>query len=159
MTLIEVIVGLLSAVAGTVGFAMLFRVRPKFLLACAVGGFLAYGVYLLTKVYVDGEFFPNVAAAVATAVYSEICAHKLKAPVQLFTIPALVPLMPGGALYYSMYYLLAKDTPEALRHTVSTLETAFGLAGGVTAGITAITAVLVMIRQYKASRKVKNSAD
>jgi uncharacterized membrane protein YjjB (DUF3815 family) len=145
----EVIVGLLSAVAGTVGFAMLFRVRPKFLFACAIGGFVAYAVYLLTKNFVDGEFFPNVAAAVVTAVFSEICAHKLKAPVQLFTIPSLVPLMPGGALYYSMYYLLAKDTPLALRHAVITLETAFGLAGGVTVGITATAAVLVVIRQCK----------
>jgi uncharacterized membrane protein YjjB (DUF3815 family) len=155
----EVIVGLLSAVAGTVGFAMLFRIRPKFLFACAVGGFVAYAVYLLTKNLVDGEFFPNVAAAVVTAVCSEVCAHKLKAPVQLFTIPMLVPLMPGGALYYSMYYLLAKDTPLALKHAVITLETAFGLAGGVTVGITATAAVLVVIRQCKRYVNQQNTAE
>jgi uncharacterized membrane protein YjjB (DUF3815 family) len=155
----EVIVGLLSAVAGTVGFAMLFRVRPKFLFACAIGGFVAYAVYLITKNFVDGEFFPNVAAAVVTAVFSEICAHKLKAPVQLFTIPMLVPLMPGGALYYSMYYLLAKDTPLALKHAVITLETAFGLAGGVTVGITATAAVLVVIRQCKRYVNQQNTAE
>ena len=159
MTLPEVIIGLLSAVAGTVGFAMLFRVRPKLLLPCAIGGFVAYAVYLLTKEFVDGEFFPNVTAAVVTAVYSEICAHKLKGPVQIFTIPVLVPLMPGGALYYSMYYLLAKDTTLALKHAVITLETAFGLAGGVTAGITATAAVLVTVRQCKKALKKRGTAE
>lgn len=153
MTPIQMIVGLLSAAVSAVGFALLFRVRKKHLLATAVGGLLGYAVYLIVGEYVDGEFFPNLSAALLTAVYCEACAHCLRAPVQIYLLPVLVPLFPGGTLYHSMNRLLAQDYVKFAEYVIMTLETAFGLAGGMIVGLAAAKAVFAMYKRRRAHRQ------
>ena len=147
MTPIQMIVGLLSAAVSAVGFALLFRVRKKHLLATAIGGLLGYAVYLIVGEYVGGEFFPNLVAALLSAVYCEVCAHCLRAPVQIYLLPVLVPLFPGGALYHAMSRLLAQDYVQFAEYVIMTLETAFGLSGGMIVGLAVAKAAFAMYKR------------
>ncbi len=47
-------------------------------------------------------FFPSLAASAFGALYAEVLARWLKAPSTLFFIVAMIPLIPGSTLYYSM---------------------------------------------------------
>lgn len=151
----EIIIGLLAAAFGSLGFALMFRVRFRHLWVTALGGLLCYLVYLLTKELTGGEFFPNLAAAILLAFYAELCAHKLRAPVQIYLIPVLVPLIPGGFLYYSMYYLLAMDYLLFTDYLLVTLETALGLAGGIVVGLAIANGFLSVRHRIADKRKAR----
>lgn len=150
--ILEIMIELLSAAVSSLGFALMFRVRSRHLWVMALGGLLCDALYILTKEMTGGEFFPNLAAAILAAFFSEACAHKLRAPVQIYLIPVLVPLIPGGFLYYAMYHLLATDYSLFTDYLLVTLESAFGLAGGIIVGI-AIANGFLSLRRRIASRR------
>ncbi len=47
-------------------------------------------------------------ASMIVCLWSELMARKLKAPTNIFMIPGIIPLLPGGTLYYTMEAMLQK---------------------------------------------------
>ncbi len=133
MSITMVFVGLLSAFIGSLGFALLFRLRPRHLVPASLGGMLAYAVYLAADLFGLHLFVSNFLAAVAAALFSELCARFFKAPAVVFSIPCLIPLVPGSLLYYTMSHLLSARYAESFSYLTGTLLTALGIAGGMIA--------------------------
>ena len=123
--------GLVSAFLGSLGFALIFRVRARYVFIGALGGMIAYAVYLLCEFGGMDLFASNFLAAIASALFSEVSARLLKAPTVVFYVPCIIPLVPGGMLYYAMSYLLRTDYATALSYLVQSAATAFGIAGGL----------------------------
>lgn len=142
MTISELFVGLLSAFLGSLGFALIFRLRPRYLFPACIGGLLAYAVYLL-GIELDWHIFAtNFIAACIAALYSELFARKMKAPTLLFSIPCIIPLVPGSLLYYSMSSLLKGNYAAALSYFTDTVLTSIGIAGGMIAVSIVVTLYL-----------------
>ena len=121
-----------TAVIGTIGFSILFRLEVKRLPFAALGGFLACGVYFLFLPMVGGnEFIANFIGAFVATSYCEICARLLKAPVVVFLIPCLIPLVPGKSLYYTMSGGVSKNFDAFSQNGLTTVEIAAGIAGGI----------------------------
>lgn len=132
------IVQLVTGLLGSVGFSLLFNLRRQYLPYAALGGFLCWGTYLLSEHFGAGTFFASFAAAFVSSLFAEILARVLKAPVTLFLISTLIPLVPGSSLYYAMYSIVAGN-PDAARSYAS----ATGLCVlGIASGICAVTAVV-----------------
>ena len=74
-----------------------------------------------------------MAAAMITTIYAEIMARVLKAPVAIYSNPSIIPLVPGGSLYYTMAALMAGDQQEFIARGTDTLMTALGIAVGIIA--------------------------
>lgn len=129
-----IIIMLVTAVLGTLGFSILFYIRPRHLPFACLGGLLSCGVFLLFDHLVGGDFLPNVAAALLGAVYSEIMARKCRTPVSVFTTPCIVPLVPGSMLYRTMSSLVESDYAAAGTAGLSTLTIALGIAAGIAGG-------------------------
>lgn len=129
----EVLVTLLTAVLGTLGFSILFYVHPRRLPLATLGGLLTCGIYLLVKHELGGELVPNLIAAFVGAGYSELCARLSKVPVPVYMMPAVIPLVPGGMLYETMYQLVSGHYAEAASAGLVTLQIALGIAGGIVA--------------------------
>ncbi len=90
-------------------------------------GWLTY--LLLTPIGNDViQFF---LATVATALYSEIMARVFKKPATEFQIVALLPMVPGGGIYYTMEYCVIGNTEMFLKTGLHTL----GIAGALAMGI------------------------
>jgi uncharacterized membrane protein YjjB (DUF3815 family) len=85
---------------------------------------------------------------VATA-YSEIFARILKTPKTAFIFPAIVPMVPGGSLYYTMSHIISGNMDEALRYATSTLSMAIALAFGIVVVILWVK----VIKRYKLNKK------
>ena len=83
-------------------------------------------------------------------IYSETCASLRRTPATVFLLPSLIPLVPGGSLYYTMSYLISSDYSQAYNYGMSTVYVVLGIAGGV------VTASLIVyaIRSFKA-KKIK----
>ena len=78
-----------------------------------------------------GVFLPSVVAAAFASIYSEAMARVEKAPATVFYIPALIPLVPGGSLFYTMSYAVVSEWEKVHSYASSTLYCAMGIAVGM----------------------------
>ena len=111
----QALIQLLSAFVATLGFSMLFGVRRRFLFAASLGGLLAWGVYLLAELLHLSNFLSCLLAASFAVLYAEVLARRLKTPATIFVVPAILPLVPGGTLYYAMSSIVHGDIAAAKR--------------------------------------------
>ena len=145
----DMIIQLLTALLGSLGFALLFQLRKGLLVAASVGGLINWGVYLLVANFVDGEFIPCFVAAAAAVIYCEISARVLKAPVTLFLVPSVVPSVPGGALFYTMSNVVRKDWSAAKEFGLKTAEFALGIAAGICLAVVVFSIVNSILHRQK----------
>lgn len=125
------IIQLISAFTGSIGFAMLFNVRGKDVIIGALGGLLAWGVVLLAGIWFESSATCFFVASLVLAVYSEIMARVRKEPALIFIFTAAIPLFPGGALYETMSYAVSKDLMSFLSRGRETLLMALAIAVGI----------------------------
>ena len=125
-----IIIQLLSALVGSFGFAYLFNSGKKNLIPATFGGLLAWAVYLLFTYLNSGIFLSTVISAVVCQIYSEFFTRLLKSPTTVYYIPSIIPLVPGGALYYMLYSAAQSDWNDFFAYGSNTLQVAFGIAVG-----------------------------
>lgn len=126
-------IGLVTSMIGSLGFALIFRLRTRYLIPASFGGLLAFAVYFVCDVFGMGLFVANLLAALGGSLYSELLARVMRTPTVEFMIPCLIPLVPGGMLYYAMSSLLASDYDTGFAHLTNALMTALGIAAGIIA--------------------------
>lgn len=140
----EILIQLSAAFLGSLGFALLFGIARRHALWAALGGLLAWGVYLAMHAWAPGVFLPNLAAALFSSAYAEGMAHLRKCPATLFLVPAVVPLVPGSSLYYAMDAVVNGDYASAAAYGHSTLGCALAIAAGIS-----VISVLHQLREAK----------
>ena len=116
---------------GSLGFALLYNIRGRRLVAAAGGGLLCCALFVILGLFIQNEPLKYFIVSLATSVYSEIFSRILKTPTTTFIITALIPLIPGGALYYTMSSAFEGDFDIFLTNAISTLLLALALAVGV----------------------------
>ena len=127
---INEIIQLIAATLGTLGFAILFNIRGKKLIGVTLGGLVGWGAYLFAYFLLSNEIISYFISAVAISLYAEITARIMKCPVTLIITSALIPLVPGASLYYTMAEVLS-DGHEFGNRAFRTLGIAAALAGGI----------------------------
>lgn len=133
----DIPIQLLGAFFGTLGFGILFNIRGKKLLWAALGGMIAWALFLLLGLWIQGEPMRYFIVALWSTAYSELLARILKTPATTFCIITLIPLVPGGALYYTMTHALSGNIDSFIPRLINTIE----LAVALSLGIVIITAV------------------
>ena len=127
----DAIIQILAALVVTLAFGIVFNIRGKKLLVGMFGGMRAWSLFLLLGLAVESEVARYFLVSVAISVYSEIFARVLKTPTTTFYIVALISLIPGSGLYYSIAYALDGNTAMFLEKAVHTLALAAALALGI----------------------------
>lgn len=144
--MVENIIAVLSAVAGTVGFSFMLRLRMSRIPIIAVSTALCYAIYLLCLHFSLADFVSNCIASVFAAFASEFLARKLKAPVTVFLTPTILPLVPGSSLYYTIEALFQSNFNTALTHFAALGRT----IGAILLGIITVNTIMKFIHNYKA---------
>lgn len=127
----ESLVLILAAGIGSAGFAFLFNSSKVQILCAATSGLAVSGLYLLLASHYESILLNNMLCAMFVTLYAELFARILKAPSSVFLFPAMVSLVPGGFLYYSMYGLVTGTPDAAWENANATLLTALGIAMGI----------------------------
>lgn len=127
-------VQIITAVIGGIGFAIFFNVEKSKLPAIGVGCFMSWALYLICIDINNSIFTSSLIAALAVCIYSEIMARVMKTPANVFLIPCIIPLLPGGSLYYTMAASINMDMATVKMKGLETLLTALGIAAGVVLG-------------------------
>ncbi|MDO4168569.1 MAG: threonine/serine exporter family protein [Lachnospiraceae bacterium] len=122
---------LISVLIGTAGFCLVFRVRHKLIPLAIAGSLLCWIVYLAGIHFADGIFVQSIIASTISAIYAKQAAKLLKAPATIFFITAMLPLIPGGSLYYTMSYTVQREWVMAKQFGYQTIQYALGIAIGM----------------------------
>ena len=108
------------------GFTFIFNIHGIGRLICSVGGGLVWLIYLLFDKSLVGAF----CAAAAIGVYSEMMARLVRCPATGYLLISLLPLVPGGGIYYAMSYCVQGERELFFQ----TLLTTFGMAATLAVG-------------------------
>lgn len=131
MTWQQALITVLSGTVGTCGFSLLFRINKKHVSFAVIGGFLTCVVYVVCCRFISDVFFQNFIPALVATAYSEVMARVTKSPATPYIICSIIALVPGGKLYYTMYYFISGTYPAFRVTVLETLEIAAGIAVGI----------------------------
>ena len=123
----------LCAALGTLSFAVLFHVQPRFYGRCAITGGVGWLVYLLAMQQGADPVLATFAASLPLAVLARVFSVKGKAPVTVFLICGIFPLVPGAGIYYAAYYFVQGHRSLFGLKIVEVIKVALALALGIAA--------------------------
>lgn len=125
------ILEVLSAFIAAFAFGIVFNIKGKNLFFAALCGALGWFIYKLALMIGCSDITSLFLASLALSIYSEIFARILKTPVTTFVIAALIPLVPGGGMYYTMVEAITGDIMKSLEIGIKTIASAGALALGI----------------------------
>ena len=145
----DIIIKIIAGSIATLGFAILFRLKPSHWPFAVIDGLFACICFFGFKELFDGHFLPNLLAAFVASLFADFFARICKAPSTVFILPGCIALVPGGPLYYAMNNLLSENREMALEYFLTTLTIGIAIGGGI------IGASLVRVGIQAVSRKLK----
>ena len=119
------------AAVGTLSFAVLFCVPKKHWLACALDGAVGWVVYFLMLEAQPSKVVATLAAGIVLALLARVLAITRRAPVTVFLLCGIFPLVPGAGIYYTAYYFIRGETELFGIKGAETLKIAMALALGI----------------------------
>lgn len=147
--MVENIIAVVAAAAGTVGFSLMLRLKWERLPVIAVSTALCYSIYLLCIHFNMASFMANFLAALFAGFVSEFLAKHIKAPVTVFLTPTILPLVPGSTLYYTIEAFFKGELRNALHYFAITGST----IGAILLGIVIVNTIMKCIRNYSTTKK------
>ncbi len=141
----------LYAFLACAGFCIVFEIRkPLFILLSCVTGAVGWLVFLLLA-DIGSDVVRYLLATIVVSVLSEIFARILKAPATIFLVIGIVPLVPGGGLYYAMDALINGDYALFAQKGIETAA----CAGAIAAGVSVVTSIARMVASQRMGARRK----
>lgn len=142
------ILEVIAAFISTFAFGIVFNIKDKNLFFAALCGALGWFVYKFSLMFGISDTTALFLASLALSTYSEVFARILKTPVTTFVIAALIPLVPGGGMYYTMVEAITGDIMKSLEIGIKTIASAGALALGVIL-VSTITKTIIKNKKVK----------
>lgn len=120
----------LAAAIGTVAFSVLYSVPRRYYPYCGLIGGMGWLVYCVLVRYVSATE-ATLAAAVCVVLASRMFAVWEKCPVTIFLITGIFPLVPGGGVYWTAYYIVSNQMDLAAKTGFNALKVAVAIVLGI----------------------------
>ncbi len=124
------ILQLIAAMVGTIGFALLFGVPRKYYLLGGLIGAAGWGVYC-ASVSSCGATIATLMATILVIFLSRVASVWKRCPVTIFLISGIIPLVPGGGIYWTSYYLVMNQLALALETGYQAIKCAVAIVLGI----------------------------
>ena len=121
----------LAGLVGTLGFGLMFNLHGRGIPFALLGSVIAWLVCALCMRWGIAEPISYLIAAAVSSLYAEIMARIRKFPATSYLLCALVPLIPGSGIYYTMDFIRRGMLPEAYNKGMLTAAIAGSMAVGV----------------------------
>ena len=120
------------AAAGTLSFAIPFACPRRLLPYCALVGGVGWLVCMSwPSCWGLDSTTASLLAVIPLTLLTRVLAILLKAPVTVFLLTGIFPLVPGAGIYYTAYYFIQSNNALALSNGISTFKIAVVLATGI----------------------------
>lgn len=144
------LIQIITAVSGTVGFAIYFNVDKPKLIPISFGAFISWVMYLFVLNMSNSLFLANFLSAILVCIYSEIMARVLKTPANICLIPSVVPLLPGSSFYYTMLAAISMNMNVFRQKGMETFMIILGISLGIVVGF------FIFVQSLKVFHKIKS---
>ena len=141
MSPLEFVFQVVSAFVGVVAVAVTFQVPKKNLVLAGLTGAGGWMVELILEEILQGSIFAAFFAAFLVAILAQIFARVSKAPVTLYLVTGILPLVPGVGMYLTVYYLLQSNRELTSYYLSYTLQ----IAGMIALAIFAVDSFFKML--------------
>ena len=140
------------AFISSLGFAWMFNMPNRWLIPSSTGGVVSWVVFLVCQKYLGPTIFlPCFIASVCSALYAFGLSRFSKSPFSMYFMIAVVPLIPGSGLYYTILNLAQANRYQTLHFARMTSEYALAIAFGVSV----VWAGVEIHRRYRSAHKTK----
>lgn len=118
------VIQVIGAFAAVCTIAVYFGVPKRFLPYSGLVGAISWLIYLLMSELLENAGTSMFIASIALTLVSHIFARVFKAPVTLFLVSGILPLVPGVGMYRIVYYLIIGEMEQATHHLYLTAQAA-----------------------------------
>ena len=139
----------LSALAGTMGFALLLHAPRKSWLPASVIGAVAYTLYWVLNQIGLSMPLSIFIGALAGSMLAQLCARKMHMIATIFITLSIVAMVPGLGLYRCMALLAQGENAAGVRTGVEAMTTILMIALGLGVGNFLFRAVISTARQAR----------
>ena len=138
---------------GCLGFCILFNVHGRGSVLCIIGGVVTWMLYLLGGALGCDVYVANLFASLFAAAYAEVMARVRKCPAMPYLVIAILPLLPGAGVYYTMSLGLEGNRMDAVAKGLETV----GIAGSLAVGILLVSTVFRLIYRHAQGARAEKS--
>jgi len=114
----------------TSGFAILFDLRPRDVPLAFVGAAAGWWIYSITAAAAS-QATAYFASAAVIGLICEVGAVVLRRPAFIFIVCAILPIVPGSGMYYTMLQSVRGNLSGSLNAGFQTLQSAGAIAAGL----------------------------
>lgn len=125
------LIEVLGAFFSIAAFSIVLNMPRHLILYSGIIAGLSWLAYLIIGKYTSNIVILSFLVAFIVALLSNIFARKLKSPVTLFLVSGILPIVPGFAIYRTVYYMLADAGKDANYYFLQTLQGAGAIAMGI----------------------------
>ena len=122
------IIQFVAAFFGALSFSLLFNTSKQQLFYCGLCGGFSWIIYVYSMTIVNSVVLASFLGALGASILAQIFARIKKAPVTVFQIPGIITLVPGAALYRTLYFVIAEDYSKVSYYGMQTFEIASCIA-------------------------------
>ncbi|QHI72506.1 threonine/serine exporter family protein [Aminipila terrae] len=115
----------------TVGFAILFHVPKRNIFMSSLVGGVGWVVFAYCRNDYGGALLGCFLASCVVGLLAGIFSRVYKETATVYTIPGIIPLVPGAGMYYTTLYLINGELSKAATTGTQTLL----MAGSISVGL------------------------
>lgn len=143
---------IITCLLGACSVGIMFNCQLKKILFGVGNILVTFVIYLIFEYYYgDNVFLQYFVPTLFAAFVAEILARLFKAPSTIFLVPAIIVLVPGGSLYYTVNFIVNSDMAQAKIWGESALLSLLGIA----VGISVVSALFQIVHPVKGKAALK----
>ena len=140
----EFLLAAASAGLAIFGMCIFFDTPKKFILACSFNAFISWGVYLIADYAGLNGLWASFLSTLSADLIAYYSARILKAPVILFLVAGILPMVPGISIYQGVYSFIFGGNASEI------LASAFMSTGVIAIAVFLMDTVLDMEKRVRA---------
>lgn len=115
----------------TAGYCLIFNVPHRHILPAGLIGAAGWLLYQYAVAWGDSKVSACFISACLVAALAELCSRIFKDATTLFSIPGILPLVPGAGMYNTMLAFLERDLEKTTAVGYETIIMAASIAIGL----------------------------
>lgn len=134
----EYLIQFIYSFFATFTFGIILQSPKKALVANGVIGAIGWVVYMYLLNTYNQTILSSLLSSIIIGTLSAITAIVMKIPTITMYLPSLIPIVPGGGMYYTMYYFILQNMELFSQKGVETILIAISLATGTFVSTTVV---------------------
>lgn len=139
----------------SVAFSIIFQTPKRAFIFIGITGGLGWIVYRYLLITYNQTLLSAMMASIIIGIFSAIIAIVIKMPTITIYLPSLIPLVPGGGMYYTMYHLIMEEMDLFADRAVETTLIAISLATGIFVSTTVVNILNQSLVNTKSRKNTK----